>query len=261
MTTNDLVGVYEAGDEDTRMLSERNRVEWVRTLELLQRWLPPAPARVLDIGGASGRYAAWLTERGYQVRIVDPVPRHVRQATTRGLDAIVGDARDLPCHDNAVDVLLLLGPLYHLPSEQDRLRALTETVRCGVPGAIVVAAAMSRWAKPSVRAARGHLGDPAVRSHLLRVLAQGHDPQGDAFDLISFNHDPDQLRAEMLQAGLADVAVVGVEGPLGAAAREDVSLVDTALTAARLAEQQAPHLSIHLLARGVIDKPAGTPTR
>ena len=40
---------------------------------LLERFLPAPPARVLDIGGASGVYASWLSGRGYQVHLIDPV--------------------------------------------------------------------------------------------------------------------------------------------------------------------------------------------
>ena len=72
---SDLVAIYEAGDEDVRMVTVSNRMEWERTLELLERWLPPAPARVLDIGGGPGRYAAWLAERGYTVQLLDPERR------------------------------------------------------------------------------------------------------------------------------------------------------------------------------------------
>lgn len=87
---SDLVAIYEAGDEDVRMVTASNRVEWERTLELLERWLPPASARVLDIGGGPGRYAAWLAERGYTVQLLDPVPKHVRQARARGVEASEG---------------------------------------------------------------------------------------------------------------------------------------------------------------------------
>lgn len=148
MNFGDLVQLYDAGDEDARLVAERNRVEWVRTLELLTRWLPPAPARVLDVGGASGRYSTWLLDRGYQIQVVDLVPKHVRQAWDRGLDAVQGDARALPCPDASADAVLLMGPLYHLPDGPDRTRALAEAARCTVPGGVVVAAGMSRWAKP-----------------------------------------------------------------------------------------------------------------
>jgi hypothetical protein len=145
----------------------------------------------------------------------------------------------------------MLGPLYHLPSASDRTLALTEAVRCAAPGAPVVVAAMSRWAKPAVKTSMGELGDAAVRGYLLRVLAHGQDVEGNAFDLASYNHDPEELRGELAAAGLADVLVLGIEGPLGAQARFDVSLADTAISAARIAEVRAPHFSLHLLARGI----------
>jgi hypothetical protein len=131
---SDVVGIYEAGDEDVRMVTASNRVEWERTLELLRRWLPAAPARVLDIGGGPGRYACWLRDNGYDVTLLDPVPKHVRQAQARDVDAVLGDARELPFEDASADAVLMLGPLYHLPTASDRALALAEAVRCAVPG-------------------------------------------------------------------------------------------------------------------------------
>jgi len=245
-----VVAAYEAGDEDLRLGLERNRVEWDRTRELLARWLPPTPARILDVGGASGRYAAWLQDAGYQVQLIDPVPKHVEQATARGLPAQVGDARRLPFDDGTWDAVLLLGPLYHLPAAADRTRALAEAVRACAPGGIVIVAAMSRWAKPAERAALHQLTDPDIHRHLVTVLRHGHDADGSAFDRVAYNHDPAELRHELTAAGLDAVEVLGVEGPLGSFARQNAELNDVALVTARLAEQDAPHLSLHLLARG-----------
>lgn len=250
MDVRGVVQVYEAGDEDARLGLVRNRVEWERTRELLTRWLPAAPAHVLDVGGASGRYAAWLQETGYQVHLVDPVPRHVEQAKARGLPAQVGDARELPFTDGSVQVVLLLGPLYHLPDAGDRAQALTEAVRVCARGGVIVAAGMSRWAKPAEHAALGQLDDPNIHRYLATVLRYGHDAAGDAFDQISYNHDPDELRQELVAAGLNAVEVLGVEGPLGSFARRNPELNDLAQATARLAEHAAPHLSLHLLARG-----------
>lgn len=114
-SVSDIVKIYEAGNEDGRMVAASNRVEWVRTLELLERWLPGAPARVLDIGGGPGRYAAWLTERGYTVTLLDPVPKHIRQARDRGVDAATGDARDLPFDDEAATRSLWPAPCTTCP--------------------------------------------------------------------------------------------------------------------------------------------------
>lgn len=245
-----LQDLYEAGDEDGRMLSARNEVEWERTRRTLRRWLPAPPARLLDIGGASGRYADWLGQIGYDVLVVDLVPKHVDLARARGVRAETGDARALTQADDSADAVLLMGPLYHLPSAEDRSRALAEAARVCRPGGQVVAAAMSRWAKPAVRAARGELGDTEIQRHMEAVLRTGRDADGDDFDQVSYNHDPGEFLAELEAAGLREAEVIGVEGPLGAAAREDTALNAYALRVADAAESLAPHLSIHLLGRG-----------
>ena len=100
------------------------------------------------------------------------------------------DARALPYGDGAAETVLTLGPMYRWPSVCDRVFALTEAIRCAALGAPVVASAISRWAKPAVKASMSELGDPAVRGYLLRVLARGQDVEGNAFDLVSYNHDP-----------------------------------------------------------------------
>src|SRR5262249_52789661 len=68
----------------------------------------------------SGRYSLWLRSLGHVVDLLDPVPLHIEQAVRAGMPAEcarVGDARDLSAYGNAkYDLVLLQGPLYHLPS-------------------------------------------------------------------------------------------------------------------------------------------------
>src|SRR5689334_6667339 len=82
-------------------------------------------ADILDVGGASGVYATWLTGEGHHMRLVDPVPRHVDSVRAKGVDAVIGDARELDEPDGGRDAVLL-GPLYHLVDRADRVRALAE---------------------------------------------------------------------------------------------------------------------------------------
>src|SRR5436190_432260 len=90
--------------------------------ELLERYLPPAPAVILDVGGGPGVYAYWLARRGYTVHLIDAVPLHVEEARLASsqqpdqplASSAVGDARQLDWLDESVDAVLLLGPLYHL---------------------------------------------------------------------------------------------------------------------------------------------------
>jgi ubiquinone/menaquinone biosynthesis C-methylase UbiE len=85
--------------------------------------------------------------------MLDPVPLHVEHARREAgeppaFETRVGDARDLPYADETFDVVMLLGPLYHLRQSQDRLLALREARRVSKPSGFVFAAAISRYALP-----------------------------------------------------------------------------------------------------------------
>src|SRR3954462_5894752 len=92
MVDENIRAHYDLGLEETRLLIDgRPRLEYVRTLELLDRVLPAPPAHVLDVGGATGAYALPLAERGYQVTLVDPVPGQVERAQERATLAGLAD--------------------------------------------------------------------------------------------------------------------------------------------------------------------------
>jgi SAM-dependent methyltransferase len=236
--------------------SGHGRLEFLRTQELLRRWLPPASV-VLDVGGATGVHARWLAADGHQVTLVDPVEEHVEQAAAIGtFAAVVGDARRLEQQDASVDVTLLLGPLYHLVEAADRAQALAEAVRVTRPGGLVVAAAINRYAPLLEYGSSGTLTEANEREFIdALVTGQNHDdPNG--FTNAYFHH-ADELTAELSGAGLADVEVLGLEGPavtvLHLAGPDEVDvLLPSALRVARLLEADRSLLSasFHFLARG-----------
>nr|WP_245666031.1 methyltransferase domain-containing protein [Actinoplanes subtropicus] len=232
------------------MTLDRNQVEWIRTCELLQRWLPLPPARVFDVGGGPGRQARHLLDCGYDVTLYDLVPKHVDQARARGVPAFVGDALKLPEDDLTADSVLLLGPLYHLSEATSRALALAEAVRLLRPGGVAVVAALSRWGRVLVRAAADHLGDRAWHEHTMATMRDGRVHGGNAWDDAAYLHDTRELETELHDAGLRQVQVVGVEGPVGAWARRDPALNAHVLEIARATEIAMAEASIHLLARG-----------
>jgi SAM-dependent methyltransferase len=210
-------------DEGQRLARGLGRLELLRTREIVRRHLPPPPRRVLDVGGGTGVHAAWLAADGHHVHLVDRVPGHVdrarRLATGPGrVTAEVGDARDLPAEDGSFDAVLLLGPLYHLTERADRVRALREAARVVGPGGLVFAAAISRFASLFDGLARGFLFDPEFRPIVERDLREGqhrNPRRRPHWFTTAFFHHPEELRAEVAEAGLEVLELVGVEGLAG----------------------------------------------
>jgi len=212
-----ILAHYAEGLERDR-LTQGLSLELLRTQVLLERFLPPAPAKVLDVGGASGVYASWLATRGYEVHLVDPVPLHIEQAAAvGGFSAALGDARHLVETDESYDAVLLLGPLYHLVERADRLLALREAGRVVRVGGVILAAAISRYASSFDGFFRGFADEPGFAELIHEDLRSGqHRNLGNITNRFTtaYFHDRDGLQSEVVEAGLAIAAVVAVEGPM-----------------------------------------------
>ena len=214
-----ILGHYAAGIERDRLADGVGQVEFLRTQELLSRVLPPPPAVVLDVGGGAGVHAGPLAARGFEVHLIDLVPLHIEQArAVPGLASVsVGDARGLDWPDSSVDVVLLLGPLYHLTERGERVRALAEGRRVLRPGGVVVAAAISRYASALDGLFRGHLRAPGFEAIVERDLTDGqHRNPNDipGWFTTAYFHLPEELLAEAVEAELEGLRVLAVEGPV-----------------------------------------------
>jgi SAM-dependent methyltransferase len=255
---------YESEQEENRLITGRGQIEFVRTQEVLRRHLPPSPARILDVGGATGIHAQWLAQAGYRTTIIDLSPRHVHMARSSlsplGVEAELGDARSLPAAAHSADAVLLLGPLYHLQDPGDRLQVWQEARRVVRAGGIVAGAAINRFASLFDGIGKGYLFDPEFRDVVDRDLATGrHDNPGHqrGWFTTAYFHHPGELRAEAEEAGLRVRELVGLEGLPGwlpfSQERWD-SPVDreTILDVARLVESEPAlaGLSGHLLLIG-----------
>jgi ubiquinone/menaquinone biosynthesis C-methylase UbiE len=222
MLSPEIEAYYSRWEESSRLAEHEGELERVRTQEILARTLPPAPAEVYDVGGAAGVHAFWLADQGYRVHLIDPVARHVEQA--RAADSFsrlasieIGDARELRVADARADAVMLLGPLYHLQDRGDRMKALREARRILKTGGVLIAAAISRFASLMDGFAIGAFADPQFREIVAGDLATGEHrnpanvPQ---YFTTAYFHRPEELSAELAEAGFAEVRLCAIEGPV-----------------------------------------------
>ncbi len=266
MLDESIGAYYGEGRERRRLENGAGRLERLRTQELLRRYLPTPPAAVLDVGGGPGVYASWLAGEGYRVCLIDPVPLHVEQATALAASqpdhpftAVLGDARRLAEMDGSWDAVLLMGPLYHLVERGDRLQALREACRVLLPGGVACATGISRFASLLDGLRMGVLTDERFAGMVEQDLQSGRhhnpDPQGHPeWFTTAFFHRPEELSAELTEAGLVLDALLGIEGPgwLLEERLRDPDQWESILRAARRVEAEPAllGLSAHLFAAG-----------
>ena len=207
--------------EEERLGRESGRLEFLRTCEIINRFLPDPPAFVIDVGGGTGAYAFLLARMGYEVHFLDPVPRHVElvgEVTDAHTLASVslGDARDIAFPDGVANTVLCLGPLYHLTARPERLRALTEARRVLREGGFVFAAAISRFASTYDGLFHGFMDEPEFQRIAARDVSEGQHRNAtnrpEWFTTAYFHH-PDELGKEIRDSGFELMGIFAVEGP------------------------------------------------
>lgn len=151
---NPVEAHYDKNAEREWERLDRHRTEFALTCRLLTDYLPPPPAKIIDIGGGPGRYALYLIKRGYDVTLVDISAKSLDLAKAKALEQGVylpsplkADARQLPeDFSGQFDAVLLLGPLYHLIDPVARQEAVREASRVLRMGGMVIASFITRFA-------------------------------------------------------------------------------------------------------------------
>ncbi|MEJ2596826.1 MAG: class I SAM-dependent methyltransferase [Anaerolineales bacterium] len=222
--SDDVRTYYEQGLEISRLSSPEGQLEFARTQEIIARFLPEPPAIILDIGGGPGAYATWLSKLRYEVHLVDPMPLHVdqsREASNRQPEfpirsITIGDARHVDKPDDFADLVLLLGPLYHLTEQTERIAAMREAYRLLKPGALLIGVAISKYASTLAGLIDGYITDPQFLKIMKQDLLDGQhrNPTHKAkYFTEAYFHHPDELVEEVLEAGFSIECMLAVEGP------------------------------------------------
>jgi ubiquinone/menaquinone biosynthesis C-methylase UbiE len=212
---------YSAFQEWERLeRAEDGALEFAVNKAWISRFLPPAGARVLDIGGGPGRYALWLAEQGYRTTLADLSPdlleiaREQSKATNIDLEAIVeANALDLSQFDDAsFDAALCMGPMYHLIEAADRARSAKELARVMKTGAPVFVAFLNRLQLLKVAISTEIPFSPETFKFVKRWIEDGIfiSPALGAFADAHFVH-PQEVAPLMEAAGFETLALISSE--------------------------------------------------
>ena len=151
MSTREKIisGFYNQVDEDSRLQNNRHgQLEYAVTMHYIHRFAAPG-SKVLEVGAGTGRYSIALAKEGMDVTAVELVEKNldVLKQNSRGVDHICsyqGDATDLSrFEDQAFDVTLVLGPLYHLYDAADIHKAIDEAIRVTKKDGVILFAFLS----------------------------------------------------------------------------------------------------------------------
>ncbi len=126
---------YDIFNEDKRLNhSKAARVEFLTTVKYIEKYLKPG-MNILDIGAGAGEYSLYFANNGYTVSALELADNNIaafrRKILPRQkIDLVQGNAVDLSQYtDESFDIVLMFGPLYHLHSENDRQKAISEAKR------------------------------------------------------------------------------------------------------------------------------------
>lgn len=140
----DLEKYYNKFCEDKRLTRRHGQVEYITSMKYIHKYLENNEnAKILDVGAGTGRYSVELANEGYDVTAVELVKHNLGVLKSKGstVKAFQGTALDLSRFaENTFDMTLVFGPMYHLYTFEDKVKALEEAKRVTKTGGIILVA-------------------------------------------------------------------------------------------------------------------------
>ena len=149
---NKVVNVYNnAISEEERSKKQSYFMEFYLTKKYLEKVIKKT-SKVIELGCGTGYYAMHFADKCKQYIGLDIVPKHIdelnkklKKKNIQNVTGVVGDATDVHFENNSFDVVLLLGPMYHL-DKKSRDKALLEAKRICKPNGFIVWAYLNKVA-------------------------------------------------------------------------------------------------------------------
>lgn len=215
---------YENGAENGRLERGLGKIELYRTKEILNKYIKTIDNVIYDIGGGIGVYSSWLSKKGNDVHLLELAPSAVKVAiesqSNTTFIAEVCDARDLNRENESADIVLLMGPLYHLQNKCDRTQVLNEAKRVLKKGGLLFAVGISKfssttWALSTYGKSNDFLDDVIYRDMIEKELLSGvhiRPKEYPYFITQAYFHTPLELQQEIESVGFKTIQKHAIEG-------------------------------------------------
>lgn len=222
--SNEIYDFYNSGAEIGRLENGLGEIEFYRTREILSRYIK-GKNTIYDIGGGIGIYSAWLAKRGNDVHLLELSDASVQYAKKNLMKdceffAEIGDAKKVDRENSSADVVLLMGPLYHLQNSVDRNFALNEAYRVLKKGGLLVVSGISKyssttWALSTYGTNNNYIEDSVFFDMLKSELTTGkHNRPKEYPNLIAeaYFSTPQEFEYELIDSGFSIINKYAVEG-------------------------------------------------
>lgn len=126
-----LTEFYNKFNEDKRLETRHGQVEFLTSMKYIREYLKPGD-KIVDIGAGTGKYSLYLKNEGYDVTAVEYVRPNIGKLKVKdaSIRIVEASATDLSMfEEDEFDIAVMFGPMYHLYSATDRLKALSEAKR------------------------------------------------------------------------------------------------------------------------------------
>ncbi len=214
-----------------RLSSPYTQVEFQSTIYLMNKYFPKVGS-VLDIGSGPGRYSLELLKKGYKVTLLDISEKELDIAKNKiqeaGLKAegyYAQSALNLDkFSEEAFDIILIMGPLYHLHKKEDRLKVLKESLRLLKKDGVALISYINSWGclKAGVEEFPEEFKE---KGHFLRFLQGDMCLSAEESFTEAYFTTPTLAIKEVQESGFTVVSYGGAEGFL-AALRPQISVLN-----------------------------------
>lgn len=204
---------YNKFNEEHRLTTRHGIVEYTTSMKYIHDYIPEGShIKILDIGAGTGRYSVALANEGHSVTAVELVPRNlsVLESKHSPVNCWPGDARDLHfLSDETFDITLIFGPLYHLHTQQDMLKAISEARRVTKKGGVILAAyVMNEYSILTYCFKEGHIKEALEQ----KKLTQDFHTIADESELYTYLRIEDINELNRL-SGLERIKLIAADGP------------------------------------------------